>query len=83
MVYDPNFEFGNFKNHIEKWRGHFTAYNKETSPNNEKNQKVYEKYRQVRDFPFLSVFYDWAYTWNVITMSSTLLRLCVMLYNLI
>ena len=49
MVYDPNFEFGNFKNYIEKWRGHFSAYNKETSFDNEKNQKVYEKYRQVRD----------------------------------
>ena len=48
MVYDPNFEFGNFKNYIEKWRGHFSAYNKETSFDNEKNQKVYEKYKQVR-----------------------------------
>ena len=56
MVYDPNFEFGNFKNYVEKWRGHFSAYNKETSPDNEKNLKVYEKYRQVQDLrlsPFI------------------------------
>ncbi len=67
MVYEPNIEFGLINNHIEKWRGYFAAYNKETSPDNENGHKLHEKYRQVRVLRLL-FFYLFSMIGNIMLL---------------